>query len=104
MLATSVNMIWFVGFAVLLLALHLIYPIIFRYIDDKPPGRQSIFDLVFKDHFMISRYNGTIYCLVSMISRLDCLKSLIDDNDIVAIVLSTVYDFSFALGTNVIKL
>ena len=95
---TSANMIWIVGFSILLLVLHLVYPVIFRYIDEKPLGHQSLFDLVLKDHFMISRYNGTSYCLVAIISRLEWFDSAGDLRDTVALVLSAIYDFSFIFG------
>ena len=94
----STSMIWIFGFSILLLALHLVYPVIFRYIDEKPMGRQSLFDLVLKDHFMISRYNGTIYCLVAIASRLEWFESATDIRDVTALALSAIYDFSFIFG------
>jgi hypothetical protein len=94
----STNIYWITGFSFLLLTLHFLYPLIFKYIDDKPMGHQSIFDLALKDHFMISRFNGTIYCLVAISSRIDPVAKLMTDFDILAISVSSLYDFAFAFG------
>ncbi len=95
---TSTNIYWITGFSVLLLTLHILYPLIFKYIDDKPIGRQSIFDLVLKDHFMISRMNGTIYCLVAISSRIDPVAKMMTEFEFLAISMCSLYDFSFAFG------
>ena len=95
---TSTNIYWITGFSALFLTLHFLYPLIFKYIDDKPIGRQSIFDLVLKDHFKISRFNGTIYCLVAISSRIDPVAQLMIEFELLAIVMSSLYDFAFAFG------
>ncbi len=95
---TATNIYWITGFLVLLLTLHFLYPLIFKYIDDKPMGHQSIFDLALKDHFKISRFNGTIYCLVAISSRIDPMATLMTDSEFLAILVSSLYDFAFAFG------
>ena len=47
---------------------------------------------------MISRYNGTIYCLVAIASRLEWFESATDIRDVTALALSAIYDFSFIFG------
>ncbi len=95
---TSTHFYWITGFLFLLLSLHLLYPLIFKYIDNKPNGVQSIFDLVIRDHFMIGRFNGTVYCVIAIISRIDPIAEVLIHYDILAIIISSVYDFSFAFG------
>ncbi len=95
---TSTNFYWITGFLFLLLSLHLLYPLIFKYIDNKPNGVQSIFDLVIRDHFMIGRFNGTVYCVIAIISRIDPIAEVLIQYKILAIIMSSVYDFSFAFG------
>jgi len=91
---TSTNIYWITGFSFLLLMLHLLYPVIFKYIDNKPNGVQSIFDLVIRDHFMIGRFNGTVYCVIAIMSSIDPIMAVITEYEILAIIMCSVYDFS----------
>ena len=51
----SADILWMFCFTLALAILNFLYGLIFKYVDDKPMGSQSIFDLVMKDHFNNAR-------------------------------------------------
>ena len=92
----NVNIVWIVSFTIVLITLNCLYPLIFDYIDNKPMGCKSIFDLVMKDHFKVARFTGTTYCLIALISRCPQAVGAIRDSNILAISACSVYEFAYA--------
>jgi hypothetical protein len=92
----ATNIIWITLFTIILIILNCLYPLIFTYIDEKPMGSQSIFDLVLKDHFKVARFTGTTYCVVAILSKIEVVTSFLNDHNLLAVVACSVYEFSFA--------
>ena len=91
--------LWILGFAFLLLISHFFYSRLINYINDKPLGYQSLYDLILGDHFWVMRLSGKIYCLVAMLSRLTTLMNLSATNIFILTCICSVYEFAFALAT-----
>ncbi len=48
------------------------------YISNKPPGLQSLFDCVMRDHFRTTQMTGTTLSLVAIITRFEVVQQIID--------------------------
>jgi hypothetical protein len=91
----KMDALWIFGYAFLLLISHFFYTRLINYIDDKPLGYQSLYDLILRDHFCVMRLCGKIYCLVAIISRWKTLMDLCKTNIFFVTCLCSVYDFAF---------
>jgi hypothetical protein len=63
------NLIWLAVFSLILVSSHWFYSLIIRYINDKPLGKQSVYDIVTHDTLIVVRMFGSVYCLLAIISR-----------------------------------
>ena len=76
------NIFWLFSFSLILISLHWLYGMIIKYIEDKPLGCQSLYDVLLRDHFMVARSTGSIYCLLAILSRNDCLAAILNNNQV----------------------
>jgi len=76
------NILWILSFSLILISLHWLYGMIIKYIEDKPLGCQSLYDVLLRDHFMVARSTGSIYCLLAISSRFDCLATILNSNQV----------------------
>ena len=90
------SIVWTVSFTIMIFALNCLYSLIFDYIDNKPMGCKSIFDLALKDHFKVARFTGTIYCLIALLSRIPQAVNAIKDINTLAILICSIYEFAFS--------
>ena len=92
----SMDILWIFGYFLLLLISDFLYSRIITYIEDKPLGFQSLFDMILRDHFWVMRMNGKIYCFVAIASRLEFLLSLYKSNSFVLTFICSVFEFAFS--------
>ena len=71
------NLVWIAAFVIISITSNIIYLLIFKYIDDKPMGSQSIFDLVMKDHFMFAQLTGSVYCAVAVFAKVNEMTNML---------------------------
>ena len=76
----TISFIWLIAFSVLLLLLNILYSLITKYIDDKPLGHQSLYDVVLRDTLNITKLFGNIYCLLAILSRFQCFTETLGQN------------------------
>jgi len=84
----TTNVAWITLFTILLVISNCLYPLIFTYINDKPMGSQSIFDLALKDHFKVARFTATTYCVAAIMSRIEPVTSLMNGYNFMVTILS----------------
>ena len=69
----AIDRFFLVAFAILLVSLNILAYVIRRYFKNKPPGSQSIFDVVKADGYVLVHITGSIFSLTTMISRIDII-------------------------------
>jgi hypothetical protein len=63
------DIFWILIFSIVLAVSIWSHGLIISYIEDKPPGRQSIYDVIARDTFRVIRVFGSMYCLLGIASR-----------------------------------
>ncbi len=63
------DIFWIFIFSIVLAVSIWSHGLIISYIEDKPPGRQSIYDVIARDTFRVIRGFGSMYCLLGIASR-----------------------------------
>ena len=63
------NMIWLLIFSLILLCSNWFYSMIIKYINDKPLGKQSVYDVASRDNLRVVQVFGAVYNLLAIISR-----------------------------------
>ena len=91
----TLNFIWLIAFSVLLLKLNILCSLITKYIDDKPLGHQSLYDVVLRDNLNIAKLYGTTYCLLAILSRFNCLTETLGQNLLLGNIACLFYSFTF---------
>lgn len=69
----SSNTVWILVFAVIGSSSAWLYSQIISYIEEKPPGKQSVFDVASRDVARVVRVFGSIYCGVAVVTRFESL-------------------------------
>ncbi len=72
-----INLVWIAAFVIVSITSNILYLLIFKYIDDKPMGSQSIFDLVMKDHFMFARLTASVYCAFAVLAKVNEMTNML---------------------------
>ena len=63
------NIIWLLVFSLVSFGSHCFYGIIINYINDKPLGKQSVYDVASRDNLRVVQFFGTVYNLLAILSR-----------------------------------
>ena len=87
---------WISGFIVAMFLVNLLHPLIFKYIDSKSLGSQSIFNLITRDHFQTARFTGNVYCIFAILSKLNESFDFLAENSWPTLICCTVYEFAFS--------
>ena len=91
----AIDRFFLAAFAILLISLNLLSFLIRRYIRNKPPGSQSIFEVVKADGYLLVHITGSIFSLTAIISRIDTVVKFATENQICVTVTCTLYMMSF---------
>ena len=74
------NLTWLLAFVALLVTLNVLDYFLIKYVNDKPLGHQSLYDVVFKDTFVVVQAYGTTYCTLAILSRLGPVSQLLSQD------------------------
>ena len=67
-----IDVAWLFAFLLLLVVMNVLCFLLTRYVDDKPTGHQSLYDVVFSDTINVIQLYGTTYCILAIVSRNEC--------------------------------
>ena len=90
-----INISWLIAFSILLVALNFLYSMLIKYINDKPLGNQSLYDIVFRDTISIVQLYGTTYCLLAILSRFESISNGLSENVLLGNIACLFYAFTF---------
>ena len=91
----TLNILWLAVFSILLLSLNILFAFITKYIEDKAPGHQSLYDVVLRDNLNIAKMYGTTYCLLAILSRFQFFREVLNQNFFLANTACLLYSFTF---------
>jgi len=93
---TVEDIVWFLAFGLCLPNVVWSLLTIISYLKHKPPGHQSVYDIVAIDVLYISLLTGCVYCIIPMISLTDVFEIYFKDKSSPVTLLSIIFEFSFA--------
>ena len=85
---------WVLAFSAAFLVLNFVHSLIWKCMNDKPLGLQSVFDSVLKDTLVMLRLHGSISCSVAIIGRFSSVQNFLLENPLCLLLILSIYQFA----------
>ena len=87
------GLLWVLAFSAALLLLNFVHSKIWKCLNDKPLGLQSVFDAVLKDNLVLLRLHGSIGCLVTIVGRFSTIQNFMVENPFCLLLIILIHQF-----------
>ena len=88
---------WVLAFSAAFLVLNFVHSLIWKCMNDKPLGLQSVFDSVLKDTLVMLRLHGSISCSEAIIGRFSSVQNFLLENPLCLLLILSIYQFAMFL-------
>ncbi len=89
------DFLWVCIFSILFFLINFVHYCMKNYVRDKPLGSKSLHDIILKDVLIVTQTCGSTLCSVAILSRLEHIRSIIDEYPIILTSLCTIYISAF---------